>query len=105
MLGGMERRQTVCLSPSIYNERECDARQLQAITTTRPTVLAPDCLCDLYFVILTTFRCVSAFFPVLVFAFAELCLNPFVGVVECASVGVELQMSILISWLEGLTDC
>lgn len=63
MLGGRERRQTVCLSPWIYNEREWDARQLQAITVARPTVRAPDCLCELYFIILTTFRCVSAFFP------------------------------------------
>lgn len=38
-----------------------------------------------------------------IFAVAEVCLDPSVGVDEC--VGVALQMSILISWLDGLTDC
>lgn len=40
-----------------------------------------------------------------VFAMAERCLDPFVGVVECVGVGVAPQMSILISRLDGLTDC
>lgn len=38
--------------------------------------------------------------------FAERRLDPCVGVVECVGVGVGAapQMSILISWLDGLTD-
>lgn len=36
--------------------------------------------------------------------FAERRLDPCVGVVECVGVGAAPQMSILISWLDGLTD-
>lgn len=84
MLGGTERRQTVCLSPWIYNEREWGARQLQAITIARPAVRAADCLCELHFVILTTFRCVSAFLPLV---FLPLLSSVSIHLGACARVG------------------
>lgn len=62
-------------------------------------------LVTFYFVILTTFRCVPAFPPLVVLPLAapsgSICGRGRAGV----GVGVELRMSILISWLGGLTDC
>lgn len=82
MLGGTERRQTVCLSPTIYNEREGDGRQLQANTIARPGLRAPDCLGDLLFCYLNNLQVCSCFPSTASFRLQRLRLDPFVGVVE-----------------------
>lgn len=69
---------------------------------------APHCVRDLqflFFFYLNHLQVRLCFLSSDIFAVAEVCLDPSVGVDECVDVGVALQMSILISWLDGLTDC